>query len=129
MALTQKYGIKYPFTSNNNDNVFMDVNGTYADSIKSKVMHVILTQKGQRLRNPEFGTSLINYIFAASDDITLSAVKQEVGSQLSKYVPNVAFNDLDVYRDENDENNVIVSVTYSVTNGNNTETTTVAVRL
>ena len=107
----------------------MDVNGTYADSIKSKVMHVILTQKGQRLRNPEFGTSLINYIFAASDDITLSAVKQEVGSQLSKYVPNVAFNDLDVYRDENDENNVIVSVTYSVTNGNNTETTTVAVRL
>ena len=45
MALTQKYGIKYPFTSDNNDNVFMDVNGTYADSIKSKVMHVILTQR------------------------------------------------------------------------------------
>ena len=129
MALTQKYGIKYPFTSDNNDNVFMDVNDSYADSVKSKVMHVILTQKGQRLRDPEFGTNLINYIFAASDDITLSAIKQEVGTQLAKYVPNVAFNDLDVYRDEDDGNNVIVSVTYSVKNGNNTETTTVAVRL
>jgi len=129
MALTQKYGIKYPFTSNNEDNVFLDTNKTYADSVRSKVMHVVLTQKGQKLRDPEFGTNLVNFLFGAFDGVSLSAIKEEVGRQISKYVPNVIFNDFDVYRDENDDNNMILSLTYSVQNGNNTEATTVAVKL
>lgn len=129
MALTQKYGIKYPFTSDNNDNIFMDVNGNYENSIKSKVLHVILTQRGQRIRDPEFGTSLINYIFGVADGNTLSKIKEEITSQLLRYVPQVVFKDLDVYMDENDNHNIVVSVSYTIKGENNDETTTVAVRI
>lgn len=129
MALTQKYGIKYPLSSDNNDNVYMDVNETYADSVKSAVLHVILTQKGQKLRDPDFGTNLVNYIFGPADQINMSAIKREISTQISKYVPGVIFNDLEIYRDENDMNNIMVSITYSVKNGNNTESTTVAIKL
>ena len=78
MARHQKYGIKYPFTSNNEDNIFLDVNDTETDSVKSKVLHVIFTPKGQKIRDPEFGTDLIKYIFSPNDDYSISEIKTEI---------------------------------------------------
>lgn len=129
MAKTQKYGIKYPFTSNNNDEIFVDLDKTYEDSIKSQVLHVLFTPKGQKLRDPDFGTSLIKYIFGPKDDATFSLIKDEIVKQVEKYVPSVIFKDVTIYNDENDENSIIVMAEYSVKKGNNVETTTVAVKL
>ena len=33
MAKKQKYGIKYPFSSKNTDNVYLDINNTFAESV------------------------------------------------------------------------------------------------
>ena len=129
MALKQKYGIAYPFSNNNLDNVYMDVNESFADGIKSQVMHLILTPRGRVLRNPDFGTDLIKYIFSPKDEDTFSDVKKEISSQIVKYIPNVVLEDISVFEDENDEHGIIVSVTYSVRRGNKAETTTVAVKI
>lgn len=129
MASFQKYGIKYPFTSNNEDNIFLNLNDTYADSIKSQVLHVIFTPKGQKLRDPEFGTDLIKFIFEEETDETLGQVKEEISTQIKKYVPSVEFRDINVYKDENNGNSIIVMVEYGVKNGNKTEVTTVGVKL
>lgn len=128
MALTQKYGIKYPFTSNNDDGTYLDLNNTYADGIKSQVLHVIFTPKGQKLRDPEFGTDLIKYIYDQSDSETFSNVKSEISRQITKYVPSVEFRDLSIY-DSEDDNGIIVMIEYGVKKGNKTEITTVAVNL
>lgn len=128
MALTQKYGIKYPFTSNNDDGTYLDLNNTYADGIKSQVLHVIFTPKGQKLRDPEFGTDLIKYIYDQSDSETFSNVKSEISRQITKYVPSVEFRDLSIYNSE-DDNGIIVMIEYGVKKGNKTEITTVAVNL
>ena len=69
MALTQKFGIKYPFTLENDDELYMDLNMTREESLKSRLLHVIFTPKGQRLRNPDFGTDLIKYIFESVHNI------------------------------------------------------------
>lgn len=129
MAKVQKYGIKYPFTNENLDNVYMDVNRSYAEGIKSQVVHVIFTPKGQKLRDPDFGTSLINYIFGQKDDATFSALKTEITSQIGKYVPAAKFKDINIYSDEGGENGIIVSISYSIKIGNKTEDTTVAIKI
>ena len=129
MAKIQKFGIKFPFTNDNVDNVYMDTNDTYAEGIKSQVAHVILTPKGQKLRDPDFGTSLIDYIFGPKDETTLSLVKEEITTQLGKYVPAVQFKNIEVYSDPNGENGIIVSITYSLKIGNKTEDTTVAIKI
>lgn len=129
MARTQKYGIKYPFTSDNNDGYFLDLNDTMAEGVKSQVLHVIFTPKGQKLRDPEFGTDLIKYIFGPKDDMVFSDIKSEITSKVSKYVPQVEFRDVNVYTSENDDNTIIVSVEYGVRKGNKMEITTVAVKL
>lgn len=129
MGLTQKYGIKYPFRNENLDNVYMDTNDTYADGIKSQVLHVVFTPKGQMIRNPDFGTNLIQYIFGPRDEATYAEIKNELTKQVAKYVPSVQFKDVQIYDDETDENGIIVSVSYSIKNGNKSEDTTVAIKL
>ena len=129
MAKIQKYGIRYPFTNDNNENVYMDTNNTYSESIKSQIIHVIFTPKGQKLRDPDFGTSLIDYVFGPKTDEMFSSVKNEITTQIGKYVPAAQFKDITIYTDENDEHTIIVSITYSVKIGNKTEDTTVAIKL
>jgi phage baseplate assembly protein W len=129
MAVTQKYGIKYPFTSNNEDGTYIDLNDTYAEGIKSQVLHVIFTPKGQRLRDPDFGTDIIKYIFSPSDSLTLNGLKNEISKQITKYVPSVEFRDITIYKDDEENGNIIVIVEYGITKGNKTEITKVGVKL
>lgn len=129
MAVIQKYGIKYPFTTNNNDELYLDLNKTYSESIQSQVLHIIFTPKGQKLRDPDFGTNLINYIFNPSDTITFNDIKNEISIQLGKYVPFIEFRDISVYNNEDGDNSIVVIVEYGVKKGNKTEVTKVAVKL
>lgn len=129
MAVTQKYGIKYPFTSDNDNGTYIDLNDTYAEGIKSQVLHVIFTPKGQRLRDPDFGTDIIKYIFSPSDNLTLNGLKNEISKQITKYVPFVEFRDITIYKDDEENGNIIVIVEYGITKGNKTEITKVGVKL
>ncbi len=129
MSTHQKYGIKYPFSSNNDDNILLDVNGTYMDGIKSQVLHVLFTPKGQKIRDPEFGTNLIKFIFEQGDETTLNDVKNELTMQIKKYVPNVEFRDVKVFKDDTENNGIVVMVEYGVKVGNKVEVTTVGVKL
>lgn len=129
MALTQKYGIKYPFTLENDDELYMDLDMTKADSLKSRLLHVVFTPKGQRLRNPDFGTDLIKYIHEPSDEITFENLKHDIIQQIYKYVPDIVFKDISIYDDERNENGKIVIIHYSVKQGNKEVEQTAAIRV
>ena len=45
----QYYGIKYPFTANNLDGFFLDLNEEPVDKVASEILHVILTPKRSRI--------------------------------------------------------------------------------
>lgn len=130
MALTQKFDIKYPFTSDNEDSLFLDLNDTYEGKVRSSVLHVIFTPKGQRLRKPDFGTDLIKFIFNPNDGETLENIKSEIRESISKYVPGVSFDDISIYDDENsNDHGKIVIVHYRVKKGITETEDTVAVKI
>ena len=128
MGNIRYYGIKYPFSTENNDSIFIDLNESFTDKTKSDVLHVIFTPKGQRLRNPDFGTNLIKYIFEPSDEITLESIKEEITSNLCKWVSNIEFKDIRI-EDAKDNNSKIVIVKYDVIKGNLRETNVVGVKI
>ena len=129
MAVTQKYGIKYPFTADNDDGLYLDLNDSFDEGVKSKVLHVLFTPKGQRLRNPDFGCDLIKYIFSQKESESFSQIKTEITTQIQKYVPEVEFRDVTIYNSETDDHAIIVMAEYAVKTGNKKEITTVAVKL
>ena len=61
--------------------------------------------------------------------MAFNEIKSEISTQISKYVPQVEFRNIDIYTMEADEHGIIVSVEYGVKNGNKMEITTVSVKL
>lgn len=118
MAKRLWQGIKYPFTSNDYQNFFVDVNMSDKDSVRSQIMHVVFTPKGQRLRKPEFGTDLIKYIFSQSDSETWEGIKNEISSSVQRFVPNCIINDIRVAQSNDERAEIFVRIDYSVKQGN-----------
>lgn len=114
----QYYGIKFPFTDNNYDGHFIDLNNTYEDKIASEIAHVILTRKGTRLRMPEFGTDLIRYVFGMNDKLEWDNVEAEIRKAVSTYVPAAKINEVKVVQSEKEDNKVYIDIDYTVTKGN-----------
>ena len=114
----QYYGIKFPFTANNLDGFFLDLNEEIKDKVASEMLHVILTPKRSRIRMPDFGTDLIKYIFEGGDETTWEDIKAEASEAVKKYVPNVKINDITVVYGEEDPHAIYLDIRYSVTKGN-----------
>lgn len=111
----QFYGIKYPFSEESELLTFFDLDETKLDGIRSKILHIIFTPKGQRLRHPEFGTDLIKYIYEPNDSITWDAIKEEIRKQVSRYLPEVIFNNISILQNpEENDHAIFVEVDYSV---------------
>lgn len=117
MANVQYYGIKYPFTVTNDENYFTDVNYTLKDKVKSLLMHVIFTPKGQKIRDPEFGTNLIKFIFEPNNNESWESVKNEIMDVVKKYINGVTINDISMLETNDDSHQLYVRVDYTVSNG------------
>lgn len=118
MAKRQYLGIKFPFTVNDYQNFFVDANMSDKDKTRSKIMHVIFTPKGQRIRNPEFGTDLIKYIFSPNDEETWEGVKNEITSSVQRWVPGCVINDVRVVQSTDERGEIFVRIDYTISEGN-----------
>ena len=117
MAQRQFLGIKFPFTNNDQENFFIDLNKNDRDNVRSQICHVLFTQKGTRYKKWDFGTDLIRYIFEPSDNESWSLIKNEIQEAVSKWVPNCILKDLNIVQDSVNNNAIHVRVDYSVKKG------------
>ena len=114
MAKEQKYGIKFPINVVSDDMTLFDLNYTRAEQIKSEVMHLIFTPKGQRLRNPNFGTRLIQFIFNPSDNETFGDIVTEIKETVKMWIPDCNIKDVQIAEDE-DGIDIYAKIAYTLT--------------
>lgn len=119
MIKNQYYGIKYPFVSQDVENYFVDVNKSKKDKIRSLLMHIIFTPKGQKLRDPEFGTDLIKYIFEPNDSISWEGIKNEVSETVKKYINDITINNISILQNDEEMGEIYVRLDYSVSDNFN----------
>lgn len=117
MPKTQHYGIHFPFTRESHENTFVDLDADPQKAMQSDIMHIIFTPKGQRIRNPEFGTDLIKYIFSPNDSNPWSEVRNEIKNAVSKYVPNVTLNDINIFVNDGVGHGITAEIKYTVDEG------------
>lgn len=92
-------------------------------------MHIVFTPKGQRIRNPEFGTDLIKFIFEPNDKITWESVKNEVTESVKRWATNISLNDIQIVKNEENESEIYVRLDYSVSEGNKVTNDSVVVQV
>lgn len=125
----QYLGIKFPFTKNQDNGLFIDLNEKPEDKVASQIVHVLLTPKRQRIRKPMFGTDLIQYIFGGNTEEDWEMIKNEAIQSISKYVPNTTLTEIEIYRDEGVDHDIYLDLRYEVSNGMSTENNRMVVKL
>jgi phage baseplate assembly protein W len=108
--------INYPF-KNSQQGYYLDMNETNSAAIKSDLMHLLLTRKGERLYMPEFGTDLLKFIFDPYDNKTITDLKMEISETVKKFIPNLTINNIIVEHSDLSEYAATVKIDYTITNG------------
>lgn len=114
MANGKYINIAYPF-KDSSKGFFLELNETENSAIKSDLMHLILTQKGQRLYNPDFGTNLLKFIFEPNDNLTLGSIKEEITTVVKRYLPSLGINEISVTESTESEYASVVRIDYTIT--------------
>ena len=129
---TKKYqdyaiGITLPIQIGNNA---FNQSFTTAEQVKSNIKNLLLTKKGERVMQPEFGSGLQELLFEFNDDTLASKIEETITNSLEQWLPYVTAEQIDIEQtnDNKDRNLVNVSITFSILNtpDSNTVSFTVA---
>lgn len=101
MAKTQHYGIKFPIQIVSEEGKCLDLNLTKAQMVKSQLMHVLFTPIGQRIRQPNFGTNLVQFLFSPNDEQTFSDVFLTIKQTIKKWIPDCSLEDITITETDN----------------------------
>ena len=75
---------------------------TTNEQIKSNVKNLLLTKKGERVMQPEFGSGLQELLFDFNDDTLATKIEDTITNALEQWLPYVTVQQIDV---ENTNNN------------------------
>jgi phage baseplate assembly protein W len=118
MANNRKYlGIRFPFTAKDSEAFYVDMDYNPYLEIKSDLTHLLFTSKGQRLRNPSFGSRLLEYIFEPNDNKTYTDIKIEMQEVMKKYFPGITLLELNVTKGDSTLYGANINLKYEIDEG------------
>lgn len=119
--MIKSYNISFPINDDNETNSFIQMNQVTKEVYSSNLLLLLLTKKGERYYDPDYGTNLIKFIFEPNDNLTSDDIEEEIRSTVTLYIPeikitSVEFNWVDdeqISVDSEIQLNVKVLFTYS----------------
>lgn len=121
----QSYNIKFPLRDDVNKNKYYQMSEITKDAFSSNLLLLLLTQKGERYYEPDYGTNLLKFIFEPTDDITITDIERDVKETVSLYIPSLTINKISFQQIKDDDTgetisdnqlNVKIEFTYSEDN-------------
>jgi phage baseplate assembly protein W len=113
---------KFPFQDDVTNNYLFEMSKTTKDALRSNLLLLLLTEKGERYYMPDYGTDLNRFIFDPKDDSTLKRIENEIKITVSKYIPQLTIRRVDFYMLEDgdglvmDENTIEIEIGFVYTN-------------
>jgi phage baseplate assembly protein W len=112
------YNIKFPLQDDVNTNRYFLMNSVTKDAYTSDLLLLLLTQKGERYYEPDYGTNLIKFIFEPKDNITLGDIQKDIKETVKNYIPSLTidtinFTDVDSEGNPIGENQVNVKINFT----------------
>ena len=103
-------------------------NSTYSTQtqIKSNLLNLLLTNKGERVFNPEFGCDLKNALFEGITESTSELIKNLIIDNVNLFIPEVQLTEILVETSpEYNNNSISVTVKYRMKISQNADQVTV----
>jgi phage baseplate assembly protein W len=114
--MTKYVNINYPF-KDSKKGFFLDLNEDPNQALKADLLHLLLTQRGQRLYMPDFGTNLLKFIYEPNDELTYASILDEIKTVTKKFMPKLTFTQLKIEESVDSEYAAVVTMQYVITEG------------
>ena len=106
-------GIRFPL--DHSPEGFFYKTKTIREQVKSNLRNLLLTEKGERLFQPNFGSNLKSLLFEQITPSSLNNLDEDVRQTISTWLPYVIINNLVIVQDERNSNQILMSLEYSTT--------------
>lgn len=101
------YNITYPLKDDTTTGGLLSTNRVTKDSYSSNLLLLLLTQKGERYYDSEYGTNLLKYVFEPNDNLTSNQIEEEIKNTVSLYIPELKITSVTFNFGFDDEGNKI----------------------
>lgn len=93
---------------------FFNRTKTLLEQTKSNIKNLLLTNKGERLGNPTFGTNLLSLVFTQENTDLESRVEEEIRAAMSEWLPFVNIISIETNFSNNNMSTAIVNLRFSL---------------
>ena len=100
---------------------------TYNENVRQNVRMIVLTEKGEKLTDINFGCGLKRFLFEPNgfpQEAEIDSAEEEIISQLGTYAPYVSVNEVRV---STQEHTLSITIDYTILPTNTKETDTIEV--
>jgi phage baseplate assembly protein W len=80
---------------------------------KSNLTNLILTKKGERILQPDFGCDIHRIIFEPITDDNVANIRGTIEGAVKLWLPYINIEDVQIQRDEN-RNSIFTTITFSI---------------
>ena len=84
-----------------------------ASAIKQSIVNLLMTNKGERVYQPEYGSDLRRFLFEPMDFATAAAIQSNIVSTIKKFEPRIGVLSLEAAPNF-DDNGFDVEMTYEI---------------
>jgi phage baseplate assembly protein W len=101
-------------------------NSTYTtkDQIKSNLINLLLTTRGERIMNPLFGTGLRDFLFEGITDFNIENLRLDLINSINMFIPEISVVNIDIVP-EYDSNSIELNLSYLLNISNTPDQVTV----
>ena len=86
---------KLPLHTNDIDGAYV-LNKTFKETTKQNLKNLVLTVKGERIMNPDFGAGIYELLFEQDTPFLAGEISSRIQEQVSLYLPHVEIVDVAV---------------------------------
>ena len=109
-------GIKFPVGLDSSGHLALS---EYEENIEESIRIIIGTRPGERVMRPDFGCRIHELVFYPNNEATASLASFYVREAIRKWEPRVDAVKVTAYPDPDQENVLLIKVTYRVISTNN----------
>ena len=99
--------IKFPLEDDTEKNNLFVLNAVTKDALTSDLLLLLLTEKGQRFYEPEFGTNLRQYIFEPKDNLTINEIEEELRETVRTFIPQLNIKSVQFFDSIDDDGSTV----------------------
>ena len=109
-----KIGVSLPMDHIDGSGFFPGTSTTLTQT-SSNIGNLLLTNKGERVGQPEFGCGLLQILFEPMSENLLESVRSEIEESIAFWLPHVIISDISVDQDENEPHQMNVNIEFALT--------------